>query len=155
MKKMKKMKNVYGLLLAFLMVLVISSCEKEKEEIVGVEQVPTIGQTFLKDHFGAQKVVSVKKEKEGSEGTEYEARLDNGVTVKFDKDGNWKDVDAPNNMSLPTTFVLKSIVNYVEAEYPNAGINSIDKERQGFDVELTTDLDLVFDTEGNFVRIDP
>ena len=88
-------------------------------------------------------------------GKEYEARLENGITVKFDKGGNWEDVDAPGNSALPTSFILTPIVTYIEAEYPEAGINDVDKERHGFDIELTSGLDLVFDTEGNFVRIDP
>lgn len=147
------MKKVSSLLLALVMVVALSSCEKE--EVVGIEEIPSVGQAFLDEHFGDQTVVSVKREKESSEGGEYEVRLDNGVTVKFDKGGNWEDVDAPVNGSLPTTFILTPIVDYVEAEYPNVGINGIDKERQGFDVELTDGVDLVFDTEGNFVRIDP
>ena len=147
------MKKVSSLLLALVMVVALSSCEKE--EVVGIEEIPSVGQAFLDEHFGDQTVVSVKREKESSEGVEYEVRLDNGVTVKFDKGGNWEDVDAPVNGSLPTTFILTPIVDYVEAEYPNVWIKGIDKERQGFDVELTNGVDLVFDTEGNFVRIDP
>ncbi|MGH2622300.1 MAG: PepSY-like domain-containing protein [Sphingobacterium sp.] len=149
---MKKLKNISGLLVMLLLVSAMSSCDKE--ETIKTEELPATGQSFLKDHFGDQKIISVKKEKEGLEGLEYEARLENGVVVTFDEEGVWKDADAPTNLSLPTTFILPSIVNYVSTEYPNFGINDIDKERNGFDVELTNELDLVFDTEGNFVGVD-
>lgn len=150
---MKKLKN---LSVAMLMVAVLASCDKDdNEEIIKTEDLPATGQTFLKDHFGAQKITSVEKENEGAEGIEYEARLDNGVIVKFDKDGVWKEADAPANLSLPTTFILPAIVNYVGTAYPDAGINDIDKERAGFDIELTSGLDLVFNLDGDFVRVDP
>lgn len=149
---MKKLKNISGLLVVVLMVTVLSSCEKD--EVIQTEELPATSQSFLKDHFGDQKIISVKKEKEALEGTEYEARLENGVVVKFDEKGVWKEADAPTNLSLPTTFILPSIVNYVSTEYPAFGINDIDKERNGFEVELTNELDLLFDKDGNFVRID-
>ncbi|MGO3194433.1 MAG: PepSY-like domain-containing protein [Sphingobacterium sp.] len=150
---MKKLKN---LSVAMLMVTVLASCDKDdNEEIIKTEDLPATGQSFLKEHFGDQKIISVEKENEGSEGIEYEARLDNGVVVKFDKDGVWKEADAPANLYLPTAFILPTIVNYVGTEYPDAGINDIDKERAGFDVELTSGLDLVFNLDGDFVRIDP
>lgn len=150
---MKKLKNISGLMVALLLIATLSSCEKD--ELIKTEELPATGQTFLKNHFGDQNILSIKKEKEALEGIEYEARLENGVVVKFDEQGVWKEVDAPANMSLPTTFILPAIVNYVGTEYSTAGISDIDKERQGFDVELTNGLDLVFSTEGNFVRIDP
>lgn len=148
------MKAISGLLLAFAIVFSISSCDKDDDQMVTPDQLPTAGQTFLAEHFGSQEVISVKKDNDGAEGVEYDVRLDNGVDLTFDKDGNWDDVDAPNNASLPTTFILQPILDYVAAEYPNIGINGIDKGRQGFEVELTNNIDLIFDTEGNFVRID-
>lgn len=141
--------------MSLLVTLAFAAASCEKEEAVGYEKLPAAGQEFLNEHFAGLEVTGVIREKEGLKGREYEARLKNGVTVKFDKDGNWEDVDAPGNTALPTSFILPPIVTYVEAEYPEAGINDIDKERHGFDIELTSGLDLEFDTEGNFVRIDP
>lgn len=151
---MEAMKKISGLLLALFIVFTISSCDKD-DEMVAPEQIPAAGHAFLAEHFSSQKVVSVEKDKDGVDGLEYEVRLDNGVVVKFDEGGNWEDVDAPNNMALPTTFILQSIVSYVATEYSTEGINGIDKERQGFEVELTNGVDLLFNTEGSFVRVDP
>lgn len=129
-----------------------TSCEKE--EVVSPEELPAEGQAFLSDHFAGINVVRVEKEKNRTEGTEFEARLENGIVVKFDKNGNWDDVDAPDTVAIPTSFILTPVVEYVAAEYPDTEINGIDKEPHGFDVELTNGLDLEFDTEGKFIRID-
>ncbi|WP_164108606.1 MULTISPECIES: PepSY-like domain-containing protein [Sphingobacterium] len=148
---MKKIILKLSLLLAVAFIAV--SCEKE--ELIDVNNLPAVANTFLNDHFKDVKVLSVTREKETLSGTEYQVLLNNGVEVKFDKNGNWTEVEARENMtSIPTSFVLKPIVDYVKDNYDNAGINGIDKEKYGFDVELTNGLDLVFDTDGKFVRID-
>lgn len=147
---MNHLKNIPAFLIAFVLIIALSSCDKDEK--INIEQLPNAGQFFIKDHFAGQKVISITKEEEAMEGIEYEARLDNGVVVTFDKDGNWTEVDAPDNVSLPTTFIVDSIVDYVGSEYPNIGINSIDKVNRGFDVELTNDVDLEFDRDGKIFK---
>lgn len=138
-------------LLVFAFFLV--SCEKE--EVISSDDLPAVANSFLKDHFKDVRVLSVVKEKEGLASTEYQVLLDNGVEINFDKNGNWDEVDSRNNGVIPTTFILESIVKYVNQEYPTASINGIDKENYGFDIDLTNGLELVFDKEGKFSRIDP
>jgi len=149
---MKKIILKLSLLLAVAFIAV--SCEKE--ELIDVNNLPAVANTFLNDHFKDVKVLSVTREKEALSGTEYQVLLNNGVEVKFDKNGDWTEVEArENTAAIPTSFILTPIVNYVKDNYENTGINSIDKEKHGFDVELTNGLDLVFDKEGKFLRIDP
>lgn len=132
----------------------LTSCEKE--EVIDVNGLPVLAAEFLNENFNAVKVLSVTREKEALSGTEYQVLLNNGVEVNFDKDGNWVEVDARDNVAtIPTEFILSAIVDYVKANYADAGINGIEKEKHGFDVELTNGLDLVFDKEGKFLRIDP
>lgn len=146
------MKNIVLGIGALFMVLFFASCEKE--EMIDAEGLPTASTTFLGEHFAGITVSNVKKEKEGLNGTEYTAYLQNGVQVKFDKNGNWEDVEAPNGQALPTSFIPAKIVEYVQTNYPSEGINSIDKERNRYDVELTNGLDLEFNSSGEFVKID-
>ncbi|HMR20162.1 MAG TPA: PepSY-like domain-containing protein [Sphingobacterium sp.] len=146
------MKNIVYSLGVLLMTLVFVSCEKE--EFIMVDGLPKSGSEFLEQHFSGAKVSNVKKEKEGLNGTEYTAYLESGITVKFDKNGNWEEVEAPNNDALPTSFIPAKIVEYVQEHYPSFGINSIDKEKNRYDVELTNGLDLEFNSAGDFVRID-
>lgn len=149
---MKKL--LFNLALLFSVMFVTASCEKE--ELIDASNLPTVANTFLNDHFKDVKILSVTREKEALSGTEYQVLLNNGVEVKFDKNGNWTEVDArDNSTAISTSFILVPIVDYVKDNYDDAGINSIDKEKYGFDVELTNGLDLVFDTDGKFVRIDP
>lgn len=135
-------------------VITLVSCDKE--EVVTVDQIPTTANAFLNEHFSGIQVLSAVKEKDALSGTDYEVLLNNGIEVKFDKNGNWDEVEARDDRAgIPTSFILPSVVAYVTAHYPTALINSIDKEKNGFNIELTNGLDLVFDLEGNFLRIDP
>ncbi|WKK59845.1 MULTISPECIES: PepSY-like domain-containing protein [unclassified Sphingobacterium] len=146
------------LLLSISLVLSIAvltmSCDKET--VVTEKDLPTTASQFINSNFNGVKILSVVEEKEGLSGKEYEVLLDNGIEIKFDKNGNWLDIDAVNDSSvLPDNLIPAAILTYVKTNYPNSGINSIEKENYGYDVELTNGLDLVFDKDGKFVRIDP
>jgi len=131
---------------------IYASCEKEKSTI-GMDELPGSGAAFLSDHFGDATVGNIKKERDGK-GTDYTAYLGNGIKVKFDGNGDWKEVEAPRGRTIPTTFIPQQIVDHVTENYPNLGINGIEKEKYGFEVELTNGLDLEFDMNGVFVRTD-
>ncbi|ERJ60987.1 MAG: PepSY-like domain-containing protein [Sphingobacterium sp.] len=142
--------------LTLLMAVAFAVVSCDKEETIEVDNLPTAANTFLNDHFKEAKILSVTREKEPLSGTEYQVLLNNRIEVKFDKNGNWTEVEAlDNTVAIPTSFVLAPIVGYVKENYPKDGINSIDKEKHGFDVELTNALDLEFDATGKFIRIDP
>ncbi|MGB7529219.1 MULTISPECIES: PepSY-like domain-containing protein [Sphingobacterium] len=146
------------LILAFTILFSIAtltmSCDKET--VVTEDQLPSTASQFLNQHFNNVKILSIVEEKEGLSGKEYDVLLDNGIEIKFDKNGEWLDIDAKaDTTSLPESLIPASINSYVKQNYANAGINSIEKEKHGYDVELTNGLDLVFDKDGKFVRIDP
>ena len=149
---MKKLLLSISLVLSI--ALLTMSCDKET--VVTENDLPTTASQFINSNFNGVKILSVVEEKEGLSGKEYEVLLDNGIEIKFDKNGNWLDIDAVNDSSvLPDNLIPASILSYVKENYPNSGINSIEKENYGYDIELTNGLDLVFDKEGKFVRIDP
>lgn len=149
------MKNlITKAILAVAVVFTMASCDKY-EELISTEELPVVSKTFIGEYFESAKIISTIKDTENS-GLEYEVKLDNGVDINFDSEGLWQEVEARNDKAaLPNTaFILPSIVEYVTVNYPTVGINGIDREVNGFDIELTNDVDLEFDREGNFVRID-
>lgn len=141
--------NVFAMLA---LVLTATSCDKEK--VIQESELPSKASAFISENFSNATVSHVKKEKEGWFGKEFSVYLADGTELTFDKGGDWTKVDGAGNSPIPTGFVPASIVNYVNEKYPNAPINSIEKNKKSYDVELTNDLDLVFDSNGNFVRID-
>lgn len=124
-----------------------------QESVIQQTELPKTAQTFLSKNFAGQKAVQSIKDK-GILSTEYEALLDNGTKVEFDSDGNWKEVDSKNGTALPTGFISNKITSYVTKNFPTQKISKIEKDSRKFEVELTSGLDLEFDSDGNFVRID-
>ncbi|WP_313368788.1 PepSY-like domain-containing protein [Sphingobacterium mizutaii] len=149
---MKKLLLALTVLLSF--ATLTMSCDKES--VVTEDQLPQSASQFLNENFKGVKILSVVEEKEGLSGKEFDVLLDNGIEIKFDKNGQWLDIDAKaDTATLPDNLIPTAIRDYVKQNYANAGINSIEKEKHGYDVELTNGLDLVFDKDGKFVRIDP
>lgn len=114
---------------------------------------PKAAQTVLSNNFKAG-VSIVKIEKELGRVSEYEVILTDGTEITFDRNGNWDNVEVGNKSSVPSGFVPKAIADYVKAQQPGQKIIGIDKERSGYDVELSNGVEMKFNKEGKFLRYD-
>lgn len=146
---MKKFLRIMPVLLVAVLSIGAWSCSDDDDEPLAVNMLPDQAKQFVTDYFSNAVIVSAK-----TDGDEYVARLSDGVTIDFDKNGVWTDVDAPRGRVLPTGFYPEAIDNYIAANYTDGGINEISKEARGYDVELVTGVDLVFDINGQFVAVD-
>ena len=55
---------------------------------------------------------------------------------------------------VPTALVPAAIKQYVNSNYGNCMITKIDKERYGYDIELSNDLELKFNRQGALIGMD-
>ena len=86
-------------------------------------------------------------------GEKYEVLLTNGTKIKFDKRGHWDKVKCKNH-NVPAPLIPTTINKFVRAYYPTTSIVKIDKERYGYKVELSNDLELKFNKSGLLISID-
>lgn len=100
------------------------------------------------------KVSVVKVDKDFGRVSEYEVILTDGTEISFDRDGNWKNVETSNTHAVPSAFVPVQIRNYVAKNQAGTNIVGIEKERKGYEVELSNGVDMKFDKAGNFIRYD-
>lgn len=128
------------------------SCAKEKKTAVAFNQLPEAAQTFLNTHFSDLTVLSIIKDEDGRE-VEYEVKYTDLTEVDFDRNGAWEKVERVN-VSVPDAIIPAAILTYVRTNFPANFIVEIDKDRNGYDVKLNSGLDLEFDRNGNFKRID-
>lgn len=149
------MKKLFKLLPLFLVAVTgataLSSChdDDDNDQIITISALPDSAKEFVSQYFPQLTIVSAK-----IDGNEYEVKLTDGTTIDFDKTGNWIDVDAPNGKTVPGGFYPEGIDMYILANYPENGINEISKEFRGYEVDLTSGIDLKFDVDGNFVSAD-
>jgi uncharacterized protein YuzE len=144
-------KNKFFLVALLCMLLQSVTCLAD-DKIIPVEQLPAPAKTFVKKYFPQATIEYATKDTEFM-GTTYEVRLSDGTEVDFDKKGNWDNVDCKTK-AVPASLVPAAIAQYVKAHYPNTVIVKIDKERGGYEIELSNDLDLKFNSKGNLIGID-
>ena len=144
-------KNKFFLVALLCMLLQSVTCLAD-DKIIPVEQLPAPAKTFVKKYFPQATIEYATKDTEFMDTT-YEVRLSDGTEVDFDKKGNWDNVDCKTK-AVPASLVPAAIAQYVKAHYPNTVIVKIDKERGGYEIELSNDLDLKFNSKGKLIGID-
>lgn len=150
---MKKLMFIATLMSA----LLFTSCAKDEKTLIEFGQLPATAQTFLQTHFSDLTLLSIIKEVDGRE-VDYDVRYTDLTEVDFNKNGNWEKVERVN-IAIPDAIIPANILTYVREKFPNTIIVEIDKDRYGYEVKLNSngvvlDMDLEFDTNGNFRRID-
>ena len=128
--------------------------DNHNEVVVNSSTLPAAAKTLISTHFPAATIRLVEKKNSAStNGTIYDVSLSNGFEIDFDINGNWTEIDG-GTLAIPNALIPAKIATYVTANYPNLFITQIDNEKTYTDVELSNDVELVFDTQGNFLRID-
>ena len=170
------MKNLKTAALATLVgIFVFISCEKkavvqnpnEQTELISTPEIPSNNEpvinaeqelpknvrTFLNEYYPNIQISKAEvKTKLGAK--EYEIKLNNGVEVEFDTEENWKEIKDYNG--VPDALVPAKVKTYVNQNYKNIKIESIDNKtaKNKMKVDLLNGVDLEFDMDGNFLRID-
>ena len=115
---------------------------------IPVEQLPEAARTFVQANFKGQKIVYAEKD-----WNSFECRLKDGTKIEFTKKGAWKKIDRKKD-AVPAELVPEAIREYVKANFEDCTITKIDKERYGYDIELSNDIDLKFNYQGAFIGMD-
>ena len=138
-------------MIALVFVVALTSCFA-KDKMITPEQLPAAARTFITTNFPDNRVLFAQKDSEFMK-TRYEVRLKDGTEIDFDKKGEWDKVDCKLK-AVPAALVPQPIATYVETNFPGVQIVKIDKERHGYDIELSNDLDLKFNHSGMLIGMD-
>lgn len=141
------------LILAVLMVFPFLACESSESKVIEFSGLPAAAQKFVKTHF-ADKTVSVVYSDKDLFDHDYEVVFEDGSSVEFNEDGQWKDIEVKTAPGVPEKAMPVAIVNYVKAKHPSNFVKQISKDKREYEVELNNGVDIVFDKNGNFKRYD-
>ncbi|MBK1895050.1 PepSY-like domain-containing protein [Chryseobacterium paridis] len=148
------MKNVKKITRALTFILLLSTGFLfAQDRAINANQLPRTAKNFIAGNFKGIAVGSVIEDREIYGVDEYKVYLSNGTKIEFDSKGNWKEVDG-KHQKLPYGFIPAGIRNYVAKSFPNTYVIKIEKERWSYKAELSNGVDLKFDKDGNFNRID-
>ena len=142
---MKRMRLLFIALLS----MMVTSVAFADDKPIPVEKLPAAARTFVDTNFPGKKILYAEKD-----WNSYECRLDDGTKIDFTSKGEWKQVDCHGMSAVPAVIVPEAIKQYVETNFSNCMITKIDKERHGYDIELSNDLELRFNHQGALIGMD-
>ena len=146
------MKKSVFFLAALMCMMMNSVATFANDMIIPATQLPAAAQSFIQNTFPGQTVSYAKVDRDFGRTT-YEVCLNNGTELEFDKNGEIDKVDCTFS-AVPAHLVPATIADYVKTNFAGATIVKIDKERYGYDVELSNELELKFNKKGQLMNID-
>lgn len=124
------------------------------ETVIEAQELPTKAQDFVSTHFPTSDYSRIEMNTVAeNDGSLYEVQLSGNFEIDFTAEGDWVDVDG-NGQEIPAAFIPEKIATYITENYADLFISGIDSEPTGYEIDLSNDLDVKFDTEGNFVSED-
>lgn len=124
-----------------------------KEKVIPFSQLPAKAQIFVKTHFSEKEVASVLLDTEYIVQKEYTVLLKNGTKIEFDGDGEWKEVKAKTT-AVPVKITPSTILEHIHHSFPNTYVKEIKRTSRRYEVEISNGLELEFDKNGVFLKID-
>ena len=144
------MKKLMTIILALLSMAATACADNDK--IISQEELPAAAKEFIAEHFAQNKIIAVKLDNDLF-SKDYEVLFEDRTTIKFDKDGKWTEIECKMS-SVPDKAVPVQILEYVMKNYPDALIKQIDRDRKGYDVELSNKIELEFNKKFELRKID-
>ena len=83
---------------------------------------------------------------------EYCVWLNDGTKVEFDMQGEWERVGRKKT-GVPAKLIPPAIIQYVKANYPDDVVSKLSRKPYGYKIELSNDMDLRFNLQGQFIEV--
>lgn len=124
------------------------------DEAIQPSQLPKAARMFIAKFFPTDKVVKAEKDRDIF-SVYYEVDLSSGAEIDFDAKGNWQEISCKKaQTAVPTPILPQSITTYVNSNYPGQYVAKIERKYNKYEVDLSNGVELIFDKDGNFLRID-
>lgn len=134
--------------LVALMCMIMSATTFASDRVITANQLPAAAQTFINQTFPGASIMYAE-----IDDGKYEVHLNDGTEINFDRKGNWDKVDCKLK-AVPAHLIPATIASNVETQFSGTVITKIDKERYGYEIELSNGLDLKFNRQGMLSEID-
>ena len=123
-----------------------------KEQVITFDQVPEPAKAIVAAHFDASQIAYVTLDR-GLLDAEYDVKFNDGRSLVFNKAGELTKVDCKQT-EVPAALIPELVRQYVKANFPNAFITEWGKDDRRWKAELNSGLELEFNSNYEFVRID-
>ena len=141
-----KIFKLFAVALVCMILSPLTSCADDRP--ISPNQLPAAAQQFIAQIFPGKTIAYAEKDSRS-----YEVSLNDGTKIDFDRKGVWDKVETYTT-AVPAAIVPPAIAQYVAANFAGQVITKIDKERHGYDIELSGGADLKFNRAGAFIGYD-
>ncbi len=121
------------------------------DKAIEVSQLPAAAQQILKAHFPGKKVALAKQETELF-GKDYDVIFTDGSKIEFDKNGDWISIDCQLK-AVPEKLIPEKILLKVRDLNPDVYVTEIERDRKGYEVELSNRTELLFNNQQVLAKI--
>lgn len=148
-----KTKSLLKVIFIVCLIFTFAACDNDDDDQkITAAELPQRAITFIETHFPDAQIVSVTLDPNSR--SRYEVKLNNGFDLDFDQEGEWTEIEG-HGQKVPDAIIPERILEYVQTTYPNAFIEEISKKTDRYEVDLSTDIDLIFDLDGNLIHTEP
>lgn len=124
-----------------------------RERPITLNELPQAAQTFLTTHF-KELTLAYAVEDAKFMGKEYEVVYTDRTEVDFRGDGEWNSVERKYS-PVPASIVPKAIQDFVaRSNFPGQFIRQIERNAYTWEIELSSGLEVKFDSNFNVIDID-
>lgn len=144
------MKKLMILMVSLFCGLYIAKADNERP--ITLEQMPPKAQQFVRAYFADSRIAMAKMETDFMQKS-YDVIFTDGNKVEFDRKGDWTDVDCKFTV-VPQEIIPAPIREYVAANYPDATVVKIERDRTDWEIRLSSGWEVKFDTDFRVVDMD-
>lgn len=138
------------LLLVLVTVMSLTACGKD--QIINYDQLPANAKNIIEKYFDRSQVAYVKQDGIGS-WIEYEVKFLNQDEVDFNANGDVRKVDMESG-AVPSDLIPQQICDFVTKNYASQTIVQYSVTYRGYEIELSSGLEIEFDKQCNVTKLD-
>ena len=127
----------------------------DDDEVDETEIEEMLGRSLTEQEQAALEIVKAIPE-DVWESEEFTPEQEQALEIVFElyEDHFDDDDEVDDDMYVSTTNLPEAILDYLNTNYPNIGIDEVEIEDGMYEIELNNDLELYFDLNGNFLSVE-
>jgi hypothetical protein len=146
------MKSILSsLLFASLLLFGATGCDDDQDDQrIDIANTPVEIETYVDTYFPGSAIINVRQDVDDNEVV-FEVLLEGDIQLEFDEAKQIMEIESAT--ALPEAVIPVGIRDYVYSNYADRAVTDWELENGEQAIELDNELELVFDLEGNFLRL--
>lgn len=142
------MKDIF---LLTVLIFTFSVSNAQKKKIIPSTQLPAAISNYIQTHFSDVEILQVTKYNKKPKKA-YKVTLNGNTKLEFDRNNKITDIDGKSE--LPSSVIPARLLNYTKTNFPTNAITDWELEDENQQIELDNGLELNFDMNGDYLKLD-